>query len=158
MSRPREDRGYAAVGLHNPKDRKNVGGVLRSAACFGVAMVAIAGTRYKTQRTDTAHAYLTIPLLQVDNLRSVIPYDCVPVAVEYLAGAIPLPEYAHPLSAFYIFGPEDGDLGRQLFSWCRDVVTIPTQGSLNLATAVTVVLYDRAAKKQRKALATDERR
>jgi tRNA(Leu) C34 or U34 (ribose-2'-O)-methylase TrmL len=138
--------GYAAVGLHHPKTLRNVGGVLRAAACFGAALVVVSGVRYRVQPTDTGHAYRHIPLLQVADLRTVIPYDCVPVAVERRAAAVPLPDYDHPERAFYIFGPEDGDLGARAFAWCRDVITIPSQDSLNLAAAVNIVLYDRIAK------------
>lgn len=145
-SLPAKPVGYAAVGLHNPKELANVGSVLRAAACFGVSLVAVSGTRYKKQRTDTAQAYLDLPLLQVDDLRSVIPYDCVPVAVELRDDALSLPAYRHPDRAFYIFGPEDGDLGRSVLSWCRDVVAIPCLYPLNLAAAANVLLYDRLAK------------
>ncbi len=138
--------GYAAIGLYNPRDLLNVGAVLRAAACFDAALVVIAGRRYTAQRTDTANAYLNLPLLQVDDLRDVIPFDCVPVAVERRDGAIALPAYVHPRRAFYVFGPEDGDLGQSVLSWCRDVVTVPARHSLNLAAAVNIVLYDRLAK------------
>ncbi|MDI9546314.1 MAG: RNA methyltransferase [Chloroflexota bacterium] len=143
--------GYAAIGLHNPANMLNVGAALRAAACFDVALVVIAGRRYASQRTDTARAYLEIPLLQVDDLHDVIPFDCVPVAVERRDDAISLPAYEHPARAFYIFGPEDGDLGRSVLSWCRDVVAVPSRHSLNLAAAVNIVLYDRLAKSQRAA-------
>jgi tRNA(Leu) C34 or U34 (ribose-2'-O)-methylase TrmL len=138
--------GYAAVGLINPKRRENVGGVLRAAFCFGAALVALTGIRYKVQSTDTADTYRHIPLLQVDDLHKVIPYDCVPVAIERRADALPLPDYEHPERAFYIFGPEDGDLGPDVLRWCRDVVYVPSQHSINLAAVVNIVLYDRIAK------------
>lgn len=138
--------GYAAIGLHHPKVLRNVGGVLRAAYCFGAALVAVSGTRYRVQSTDTGNAYRHLPLLQVDDLRSVIPYDCIPVAVERRDDAIPLPDYDHPERAFYVFGPEDGDLGATVLNWCRDVIVIPSQDSLNLAAAVNIVLYDRTAK------------
>ncbi len=141
--------GYAAIGLHNPKNLQNVGGVLRAAYCFGAAFVAIAGSRYRTQSTDTAKAYRFLPVFQVDDLHSVVPFDCVPVAVERMADATPLPDYAHPERAFYLFGPEDGDLGRALTQWCRDLIYIPSDDSLNLAAAVNIVLYDRLAKGMR---------
>lgn len=140
--------GYAAIGLLNPKNAHNVGGVMRAAYCFGAALVVISGSRYRVQRTDTANAYRFIPLLQVDDLHAAIPYDCVPVAVERHPAAIPLPSYDHPERAFYIFGPEDGDLGRAVTRWCRDIVAIPSAHALNLAAAVNVVLYDRLAKRQ----------
>lgn len=144
---PHLDRaGYAAIGLQNPKDLRNVGGVLRAAYCFQAAMVAIAGTRYRTQRTDTAKTYRHLPVLQVEDLHAVVPYDCVPVGVELRSGAYPLPAYEHPERAFYVFGPEDGDLGKTTLGWCRDLIYIPCHHALNLAAAVNVVLYDRAAK------------
>src|SRR5690606_30290164 len=74
--------------------------------------------------------------------------DCVPVAVDLLEGATPLCEYTHPERAFYIFGPEDGTLGKAVTSWCRDVVYIPTNYCMNLAATVNVVLYDRLAKQR----------
>ncbi len=104
--------------------------------------------RYREQSTDTADAYRHLPLLQVDDLRSVVPYDCIPVAIERRADAIPLPDYEHPERAFYVFGPEDGDLGPNVFSWCRDIVYIPSNHSINLAAVVNLVLYDRMAKQR----------
>ena len=130
----------------DPKNLDNVGGVLHAAACFGAAMVAITGTRYHSQSTDTAHAYREIPLLQVADLHEIVPFDCIPVAVQRRADAIPLPAYEHPERAFYVFGPEDGDLGRSVLSWCHDVVYIPTYHSINLAAVVKLVVYDRYAK------------
>ena len=62
------------------------------------------------------------------------------------AGARPLPEYTHPDRALYLFGAEDGSLSQELRDWCEDVVYIPTQGCMNLAATVNVVLYDRLAK------------
>jgi tRNA(Leu) C34 or U34 (ribose-2'-O)-methylase TrmL len=146
---PSGQPGYAAIGLHNPKNLHNVGGALRAASCFGVALVVIAGTRYRAQRADTARTYLHLPVLQVGDLHPVIPYDCVPVAVERHPAAVSLVTYVHPPRAFYVFGPEDGDLGHAVLSWCRDAVYIPSAHSLNLAAAVNIVLYDRLAKQSR---------
>lgn len=142
-----ENGGYAAIGLFNPRDRRNIGAVMRAAFCFGAALVAFSGRRYKVQRTDTASAHMHIPLLHVEDLRQALPYDCVPVGIELRADATPLPSYAHPANALYIFGPEDGDLGKSVLNWCRDVVYVPTAHSLNLAAAVNIVLYDRLAKR-----------
>lgn len=138
-------RGYAGIGLVQPKTSINIGSVLRAAGCFGAAMVAVSGRRYKKALTDTMCAYRHLPLIQVDDVRLVIPYDCVPVAIERRDDGIPLPAYKHPQRAFYIFGPEDGEVPRDVRESCRDTVYIPS-GSLNLAAAVNVVLYDRAAK------------
>lgn len=142
-------RGYAAVGLHMPKTLANVGSVLRAAHCYGVAMVAQTGKRYHNASTDTMKAYRHLPLLNVDDLFSVVPHDCVPVAVDILDGARSLVNYRHPERAFYIFGPEDGTLGRAITDRCLDKVFVPTAFCMNLAAAVNVVLYDRAAKEAR---------
>jgi len=142
----RTAHGFACVGLVQPKDSHNVGAVLRAAHAFGAASVAIEGARYRRAPTDTSVAYAVLPLLHCADLHDVIPFDCVPVAVELVEGAVSLVEYVHPKRAFYIFGAEDHTLGRRTLSWCRDVVQIPTAVCLNLAMAVNVVLYDRAAK------------
>jgi tRNA(Leu) C34 or U34 (ribose-2'-O)-methylase TrmL len=140
-------RGYAAVGLYHPKTPVNIGSVLRAAGCFGAAMVAVEGQRYRRATTDTMAAYRHMPLLQVPSLHDAIPYDCVPVAIELVDGAAPLETYVHPERAFYVFGPEDGSLGKPVLSWCRDVVVISTDRCVNLAAAVNIVLYDRSAKR-----------
>jgi len=94
-------------------------------------------------------AFRHLPYVQCSNLRDVIPFDCVPVAVDLIEGATSLVDYIHPKSAFYIFGPEDGTLGKDIIEWCRDVVYIPTHRCMNLAGTVHVVLYDRMLKKLR---------
>jgi tRNA(Leu) C34 or U34 (ribose-2'-O)-methylase TrmL len=143
------DRGFAAVGLFHPKTSVNVGSALRAATNYSAAMVAITGRRYGRAPTDVYASFRALPVLQVDDLRTVIPFDCVPVAVDLLPDATPLPQYKHPERAFYIFGPEDGTLGHAVTDWCRDVVFVPTVGCMNLAAAVNVVLYDRAAKRSK---------
>jgi len=141
-------RGFSCIGLHHPKTSMNIGGVLRAASAYESAMVAVSGHRYKRHPTDTNKTYRHLPFLQVDDLQRIIPFDCIPVAVDLLEGATPLPEYKHPERAFYIFGPEDGTLGESVLSWCRDKVFIPTKYCMNLAACVNVVLYDRLAKSQ----------
>ena len=88
-----------------------------------------------------------IPVLQVSDLHDVIPWNCVPVAVDLVPEATPLPEYEHPERAFYVFGAEDQTLGARVLGWCRDVVYVPTAGCMNLSCAVNVVLYDRMVKR-----------
>ena len=139
-------RGFAAIGLYHPKPPENVGSALRASQCYGAAMLAVAGKRFKRASTDTFKTCRHMPVLEVEDLQLVIPHGCVPVAVDLIPGAQDLTEYKHPERAFYIFGPEDGTLGERILSWCRDVVYVPTNGCMNLAATVNVVLYDRAAK------------
>ncbi len=141
-------RGYSCVGLTKPKTDANVGSALRACGVYGSKMLAISGERYSKALTDTMKTHRYIPTLQVEDLKTVIPYDCVPVAVDLIEGATPLPDYKHPDRAFYIFGPEDGTLGKSTTAWCRDVIYIPTEGCMNLAACVNVVLYDRMSKQK----------
>lgn len=139
-------RGYAAIGLHDPKTSANVGAIMRAAGCYSVAMVAMSGHRFKKWSTDTRNKWKHMPLLECENLHDVIPYDCVPIAVDLLDGAKSLVEFVHPERAFYIFGAEDQTLGKSITSWCKHKIYVPTNGCMNLAAAVNVILYDRLAK------------
>ncbi len=140
-------RGYSAVGFHRPKTAANIGSVLRAAGVYDVALVATAGKRYRRHATDVWKQYRHTPFIETKDLFDVIPYDCVPVAIDLIPGARPLHKYTHPERAFYIFGPEDGTLGKTITDRCRDVVYVDTPGScMNLAACVNVVLYDRLMK------------
>ena len=135
--------GFSAVGLYNPKNPLNVGEALRACGCYGAAMIAVSGIRYRRACTDTQAAHRHIPLIECDDLRNVIPFGASVVAVDLIDGATPLAGFKHPKSAFYIFGPEDGTLN---ISWADEIVYIPTKYCMNLAATVNVVLYDRQAK------------
>ncbi len=140
---------YACIGLYDPKSPENVGSVMRAAGCYGVTSVFYTGTRYDRAKlfyTDTQKIYETLPLIGVKKLKEIIPLGCVPVAVELIDGAKPLTSYKHPARAFYIFGPEDGTLKKEITDFCEDIVYVPTNGCMNLAATVNVVLYDRLAK------------
>jgi tRNA(Leu) C34 or U34 (ribose-2'-O)-methylase TrmL len=138
-------RGYAAIGLYAPKFDANVGGALRAAQCYGAALLVVEGPRTRRVATDTTATARHIPTLY-GGLLAHIPEGCVPVAVEIGPDTRPLPSYAHPESAYYLFGPEDGSLPDAVVRACRDRVSIPTHYCMNLASTVNVVLYDRLAK------------
>ncbi len=142
-------KNYSCIGLFNPKSPENVGSVMRAAGCYGVNSVFYTGKRYDRAKpfyTDTQKIYETRPLIGVKELKDVIPLGCVPVAIELVEGARSLTTYKHPAQAFYIFGPEDGSLEKEITDFCDDIVYIPTEGCMNLAATVNVVLYDRLAK------------
>jgi len=142
-----------SIGLVNPKSAENVAAVMRAAGCYGVSSVLYTGKRFDYAkkhapafRQDTKAARLSIPLLGVNELIESMPKGAIPVAVELVEDATPLPAFEHPKNAFYIFGPEDGSLTKSIVSACQHTVYIPTQNSMNLAVSVNVVLYDRLAK------------
>ena len=144
-------RGFAAVGLFKPGDSSNVGGALRAAYVYGAQLVAIASPRGRAadgikHAANTVRGWKHIPTLVADDLRELVPFDCIPIAVDLLDDAIALPDYQHPARAFYIFGPENGTLGRNITDWCAHRIMVPTRVCMNLAATVNVVLYDRIAK------------
>ena len=145
-------RGYSAIGLCHPKDKANVGSALRACGCFGASFLAYSGRRYQRHATDTQKAYRTMPLLYAgdapEDILRVIPYDCVPIAVELVEGARTLSAFTHPERAYYIFGPEDSSLSKTILQKCQHTLVIPSNFCLNLAAAVNVVLYDRVSKRQ----------
>lgn len=141
-------RGYAVVALDNPKYGGNVGAVLRAAFVYNTSLIVISGTRFKHERSDVPKTWRHVPVVLAPNILDLVPYDCIPVAVDLIEGATPLPVYEHPERAFYIFGAEDATLDKNITSHCRDVVMVPTRRCMNLAAAVNVVLYDRMVKRQ----------
>ena len=137
------------VALVNPKTPANIGGVLRASGCYMASLVVLGGPRpqrLSRLATDTQRAWRHIPHVLVDDIFDALPYSCVPIAVDLIADARPLPSYCHPERAFYIFGAEDATLGREIIDKCRDRVFVPTNQCMNLAATVNVVLYDRMAK------------
>ena len=148
----KNNMGYSCIGLVNPKTPANIGSIMRAAGCYGAQSVMYSGKRYAKAKqfiTDPQKYYRHIPLIGVDDLKCVIPYGCVPVAVDLIEGSESLVEYKHPERAFYIFGPEDGTLGVKTLEWCRDTVYVPGNNCMNLAATVNVILYDRMAKNVR---------
>lgn len=138
-------RGFAAIGLVNPKTEGNIGGAMRAVGCYGASLVAIEGERYKKMREDTQKAWRHIPVIH-GKLLEVVPLECEVVVVELHERAKPLITFHHPERAFYIFGPEDGSVPKDIIERAKHVVQVPTKHCMNLAATVNVVLYDRLAK------------
>lgn len=146
-----QTKGFAGIGLDNPKSVLNVGSAMRACQVYRAQFLVVSGTRYKkahdkSPSTDTMKYYRHFPVFQVPDLRDMVPQGCIPVAVDIIEGAKPLPGYTHPKRAFYIFGAEDATLDERTLEWCQDIVYIPTNRCMNLAATVNVVLYDRFSK------------
>lgn len=142
-------RGFAAIALDRCKCTANLGGVLRAAQCYGAASVALSGGRMGKYATDTMKAYRHIPCVEVDDVMQTIPFGATPVVVELCDRAKPLTSFTHPEAAYYIFGPEDGSVRREIIDRAPLVVQVPTAFCMNLAATVNVVLYDRLLKASR---------
>ena len=143
------NRGYSAIGLYKPKTDANVGSALRAAKIYGCSMVSIEGARNSALKhgTNTISAHKHMPVFTPDSLLDVRPFDCQLVVVDLIDGAEPLPTFKHPERAMYIFGPEDGTLGRQHTQHAQHIVYVPGAHCMNLAASINVILYDRMVKR-----------
>ena len=82
----------------------------------------------------------------VEDIRSVLPYDCRLIAVDLVDGARNLVDGARPERAFSVFSAEDPTLSEKVLCSSYEAVYIPTSRCMNLAATVNVVLYDRIMK------------
>jgi len=142
-----------SLGLVNPKSPDNVGSVLRAAANYRVDKVFYTGVRYpraierKARTVDMSRKISKDVLIsQAGCLLDAVTENMKIVCVEFAINAIPLPEYQHPESAMYIFGPEDGSIDQEIIDQADAVVYVPTVGCMNLSASVNVLLYDRLVK------------
>jgi tRNA(Leu) C34 or U34 (ribose-2'-O)-methylase TrmL len=145
----RKSRGYCGIGIFRGKTEANVGTLWRSAFCLGADFIFTIGARYKKQSSDTAQAYRHIPLWEFadfEDFRNHIPYDCQLIGVELCEQAKSLERFTHPERAIYLLGPEDGSLPMAVIDLCQHIVKFSSSYCLNVASAGTVVLYDRQTK------------
>lgn len=140
-------RGYAAIGIQDCKDHKNIAGALRAVGCYDADLLITTGSRYKGSKIDTRSQHKHTPYIQPKNhILDFIPYTAKVVAVDLIEGSTPLPEFVHPEAAYYVFGGEDRTLREDVLDRADHIVHIPTDGCMNLAATINVVLYDRLAK------------
>ena len=145
--------GFFGIGVYNAKSVENVGTLWRSAYQLGAAFLFTVGTRYRQQPTDTLRTDSRLPLFELDDWSAFVNF--APARAKWVAiemGGTPLAEFEHPHNAVYILGSEDAGLPPSILSACHEVVSIPSErySSYNVASAGSIVLYDRLAKKERR--------
>jgi tRNA G18 (ribose-2'-O)-methylase SpoU len=144
-------RGFFGIGIEAGKTPDNIGGLFRSAHAFGAAFIFTIGHRYpdRYQATDTTKADRHIPLLTFADFADFYahaPRDVEVIGVEQTMGSVDLGGFTHPDRAVYVLGAEDHGLSDAAIAGCDRLVEIPTAYCLNVATAGSIVLYDRVAK------------
>ena len=142
-----------AIGIINTKTPENLGTLWRSAYNFGASMVFTIGKRYKKQCTDTFNTFKQIPLIHYEDYKDFVehmPYSWEPIVVEIDDSAQSIVEFNHPREAVYILGGEDCGVPREVLQRVKRKIFIPTNRCLNVAVTGSIVMYDRAAKKEKK--------
>ena len=142
-------RGYFGIGIFHGKTETNIGTLWRSAAILGADFIFTIGRRYRQQCSDTMKAPRHIPLYNYkdyDDFFAHVPYDCPVVAVELSDNSIPLEKYVHPERCIYLLGAEDHGLPENILNRCRETVQLIGDYCMNVATAGSIVMYDRAVK------------
>ena len=142
-------RGYFGIGIFHGKTEANIGTLWRSAAILGADFIFTIGKRYKRQSSDTMKTPRHIPLYHYtdyDDFFRHIPYDCPVIAIELSDQSVPLEGYKHPERCIYLLGAEDGGIPDSILARCRETVQLIGDYCMNVATAGSIVMYDRAAK------------
>ena len=143
---------YGVVAI-NPKFRSNVGAILRVCSAFDAQFFYWSGERAKAElspkgkirlpREERMEEYSKVKFR--NHAEPLLPFAFTPVAVEF-GEYESLYDFEHPELATYVFGAEDKGIPQSVLRKCHRFVTIPTNHCLNLATAVSIVLYDRKVK------------
>ncbi len=141
-------RGYFGIGMYQPKKEVNLGTLWRSAQNFGAGFVFTIGDRYKKEYSDTTKASRHVPLYNYKDWQDFI--DHIPdgaqiVCIEQTDGARDLATSIHPERAVYLLGAEDYGIPEDLMKGHQKVY-IDTPLCLNVATAGSIVMYDRQTK------------
>tara|TARA_B100000686_G_C16685059_1_gene914253 strand:+ start:624 stop:1160 length:537 start_codon:yes stop_codon:yes gene_type:complete len=145
-------RGYFGIGIEGVSKAINAGNLLRTAHAFGASFffTVAANCDVSNSKSDTSFSAAQMPFYPFDNIEAMrLPKGCVLIGIEIDNGAIELPSFRHPRCAAYVLGMERYGLSEEMVKCCEQIVKIPTQFSLNLATAGGIVMYDRALSTRR---------
>lgn len=152
-------RGFFAIGIWHPKTEQNVGTLFRSASLYGAAFVFTVGCRYRRQASDTPKTPMHTPLFHytdVDDLVFHLPWSTSLIGIEMDERSESLSTHSNNWErCAYMLGAEDHGLPPEVLSRCHSVLAIdcPSDRSMNVATAGSIVLYDRHVKRQARTLA-----
>jgi tRNA G18 (ribose-2'-O)-methylase SpoU len=142
-------RGYFGVGIYRCLKNVNVGTLWRTAYAMGAAFIFTIERPYVWQASDTVKASRHVPLFHFPTFNDFMehrPDQCILVGVEIDESAVILPDFTHPERAIYLLGSEVDGLPLKVKGRCSRLVQIPSDQCLNVATAGSIVMYDRMVK------------
>jgi tRNA G18 (ribose-2'-O)-methylase SpoU len=154
--------GTFGIGVLRPKYVENLGTLWRSAHALGASFLFTIQDRFPPEARrdpvaadpalgrpeDTTRSWEKLPYLtfpSVEALREAMPLHTL-VGVEQTEGAVDLSVFDHPAQAIYLLGSEIDGVTPPALRACDRLLQIPTQGSLNVAVAGSIVLYDRVGR------------
>jgi tRNA G18 (ribose-2'-O)-methylase SpoU len=153
-------RGFFAIGIEHGTTKANIGTLWRSADLFDAAFIFTVRHRYPGQASDTYRTPNHVPLFHfdtIDDLVSHLPHSCPLIGVEMHERAKPIQSHTHLARACYLLGAEDHGLTREAIDRCHALIQLPGVKSMNVASAGTVVMYDRWLKEQTRPLRSGAR-
>lgn len=144
-------KGFFGIGIYNPQHDCNIGGLFRSAYAFNVDFVfTIGGRKYKKQAADTCNTINNLPYFyykDFEDFNNNRPVGARLVSIEIgQPNSKDLIKFTHIPQCIYLLGSEASGIPNKILQKSQFCITIPTQICLNVATAGSIVLYDRKAK------------
>lgn len=146
----KNNRGYFGIGVENSKNGMNIGTLWRTANIFGAAFIFTIGNRYELQKSDTMCTPKHIPYFAYPDFSTFYnnkPEKCPIVGIEINKKSVPISQHIHFERCVYLLGAEDRGLTSKALSKCQVVIQLPGTKCLNVATAGSIVLFDRINKR-----------
>jgi len=143
---------FFGIGIQNGKTPENLGVLWRTAQNMGASFIFTIGNRYANQASDTHNAVKSLPYFHYETFEDFykhLPKGCRIVGVEKTEKAAPLENFEHPKRCVYLLGAEDHGLSNQAIEKSHFLVQFPSENSLNVAVAGSIILYDRGRNKPR---------
>jgi tRNA G18 (ribose-2'-O)-methylase SpoU len=143
---------FFGIGIQNGKTPENLGVLWRSAQNLGASFIFTIGNRYPKQESETHNAVKAMPYFHYDTFADFythLPKGARLVGVEMHETSEPLETFEHPRRCVYLLGAEDHGLSKEAIEKSHFLVQFPSEMSLNVAVAGSIVLYDRTRAKSR---------
>ncbi len=143
---------FFGIGIQNGKTPENLGVLWRTAQNMGASFIFTIGNRYAKQASDTHNAVKMMPYFHYDTFTDFykhLPKGARLVGIELTDEAESLENFHHPRRCVYLLGAEDHGLSKEAIEKAHFLVQFPSEKSLNVAVAGSIVLFDRSRNKPR---------